>query len=305
MTDEKLPPHNWEAEEAVLGSILVDPACLPDVMAVLQPSDFYREKNAWVYEAMVRLGDGVNQITVAQELSAQGRLELIGGVGFLSLLVERVPTSVYAEDYAGIVAHLALCRRVITAAGQIAVVGYQMAPDPLDKALEVLTQTKGGTQSKVIEPHANADAMARRYTAAPEERDNGVPFGFRDVDAATGNMFGGEEIVFGGNTSMGKTQFIMGVALSNAESGVPVLYVSSEMQRDQWNDRVVAMETGMDVLHVRRRYFSPSQERQIMDVIGKVDKRPIYFLPTSSFHHASRMAKQLVNLKGVRLIIMD
>jgi replicative DNA helicase len=304
-TNSVLPPCNVEAEEAVLGSILVDPDCLADVAAVIQPGDFFREKNGWVFEAMLSLGDGVDQITVAQELAVRGRLEAVGGAAYLGLLVERVPSSVYADDYAQIVAHLSLCRRVITAAGQIGAVGYQMAADPLDKALEILAQTNGVTQTRVVEPYANAEAMARRYTAPPETRDNGVPFGFRDIDAATGNMFGGEQVIFGGATSMGKTQVIMGMALANVKAGVPVLYVSSEMQLAQWDDRVVSMETGMDVLYVRRRRFSLDQERRVQDVIGRVAQWPLYFLPTSSFHHASRMARQLVNLRGIRLIIMD
>ncbi len=302
MTTEMVLPHNIEAEESVLASILVDPGCLGAVAAILEPRDFFRSMNREVYEACLTVGDGADQLTVTAELQRQGhKVE----PGYLSIIISRLPTSINAEYYAGIVSHLALCRRVIDAAGKIGKLGFEQAEDPLDKALEVLTQTKGGSQTRVIDPQANAEAMAKRYTAGPEERDDGVPFGFRDVDAATGNMFGGEEIVFGGNTSMGKTQFIMGVALANADKGVPVLYVSSEMQQKQWNDRVIAMETGMDVLYVRRRRFTPSQEKQVMDVIGRTATRPLYFLPTSSFNHATRMAAQLVNLKGIRLIIVD
>lgn len=302
MTEEKLVPTNTDAEEAVLASILIDPDWLGPVAAILDPGDFSRTLNREVYEACLSVGDNVDQLTVSAELEKKGcKVD----PGYLSLIVSRLPTSLNAEYYAGIVAHLALCRRLITAAGKIAAVAYQTAEDPLDKSMEILASINRGSHERVIEPYANAEAMAQRYTAPPEARDNGVPFGFRDLDAATGNMFGGEQIIFGGNTSMGKTQFIMGVALGNADNGLPVLYVSSEMQRDQWNDRVVAMETGMDVLYVRRRHFTPFQEKQVIDVIARVSERPVYFLPTSSFDHACRMARQLVSLKGVRLVIVD
>lgn len=302
MTMTTMPPANVEAEEAVLASLLVDPDCLADVASILEPRDFSRELNRWVYEACLSVGEGMDQITVTMELERSGRKV---DSGYLSALIVRLPTSVNAEYYARIVAHLAECRRVIDAAGKIAAAAYQMPESPLEKAMEILGRTEGTTQSRVIEPYANAEAMAKRYTAPPETRDNGMSFGFRDIDAATGNMFGGEQVIFGGATSMGKTQVIMGMALANAKAGVPVLYVSSEMQLTQWDDRVVSMETGMDVLYVRRRRFTPSQERAVQDVIGRVSEWPLYFLPTSSFHHASRMARQLVNLRGIRLIIMD
>lgn len=305
MTDAKLPPHDIAAEEAILGSLLVDPDQLAAVAAIIEPADFYREKNRWVYEACLSIGEGLDQITVAAELSRQGRLDAVGGAGFFSQITERLPTSLHAEYYAGIVARLGTCRRVISAAGQIAAAGYEAGNDPLGKATEVLSHIKSNRQGQVVEPYANAEAMVARYNAPEEERDNGVPFGFRDVDAATGNMFGGEVIVFGAATGMGKTQFVMGVCLHNADADNPTMYVSSEMQLKQWNDRVVAMETGMDLLYVRQRRFTPSQDRAVLATIDRVSKRPVYFLPTSNFGHACRMATQMVNLKGIRLIVFD
>jgi replicative DNA helicase len=124
--NEKLPPHNIEAEEAVIGSLLVDPeAAILKTVISLKPEDFYREKNQWLYEGCVSLyerNEAINQITVAQEVARQGKLEEVGGVAYLSHLVSVLPTSVHVEHYAKIVHNLSVMRRLISAAGQIAAI---------------------------------------------------------------------------------------------------------------------------------------------------------------------------------------
>jgi len=146
----KLPPHNVEAEEAVLGSLFVDPDSITETAIFLKPEAFYREKNRWVYEACLALYDrneAINQITAAQELATQGRLEAIGGAGYLSLLVERLPTSLHVEHYARIVHRLSVMRRLISAAGQIAAIGYEAEADldsALNKAEDALFRVRRG-----------------------------------------------------------------------------------------------------------------------------------------------------------------
>ena len=130
---ERLPPHDIDAEEAVIASLLVDSEAIldPDVLK-LGPEDFFREKNAWVYEACRVLWDrseSINQITVAHELARRGRLEEAGGTAYLSQLVTELPTSVGVRHYAGIVLRDATYRRLIDAAGRIAQMAYQGGPD--------------------------------------------------------------------------------------------------------------------------------------------------------------------------------
>ena len=115
---EKLPPHDIEAEEAVIASLLVDPEAMYKVAPKLHSEDFFREKNAWVYEACRALWDrseSINQITVSHELARQNRLDDVGGVTYLSRLVTELPTSVGVEHYAGIVVRDAIYRNVISA----------------------------------------------------------------------------------------------------------------------------------------------------------------------------------------------
>ncbi|MEK7353780.1 MAG: DnaB-like helicase N-terminal domain-containing protein, partial [Chloroflexota bacterium] len=142
---EKLPPHDIDAEEAVIGSLLIDGKAIFQITSLLPDSSyFYHERNQWLYEACLALyqrDEGINQITLAQELDRLGKLETCGGAAYLSHLVSIVPTSLDIEHYAQIVYRLALSRRLIEAARQIEAVGYGADPDvenSLSKAESIL-----------------------------------------------------------------------------------------------------------------------------------------------------------------------
>ncbi|MCK4387675.1 MAG: replicative DNA helicase, partial [Dehalococcoidia bacterium] len=148
MAQEKLPPHDIEAEEAVIGSLLIDPEAILKVATFLKPEDFFDETNQVIYQACFSLyqrSEVINQITVAHELMRQARLEQIGGAAYLSHLISIVPTSLHVEYYAQIVSNTATMRRLISAAGQIAAIGYEAGPDieaSLNKAEDVLFQVR-------------------------------------------------------------------------------------------------------------------------------------------------------------------
>ncbi len=129
---EKLPPHDIEAEEAIIASLMVDPEAVYKIAPVLKADDFFREKNGWAFEACLALWErnqSINQITVSHELARRGRLEEIGGAAYLSRLVTDLPTSVGVEHYAGLVQRDSSYRKLITAAGHIAQMAYQAGPD--------------------------------------------------------------------------------------------------------------------------------------------------------------------------------
>ena len=132
MKSDRLPPHSIEAEEAVLGSLLVDPECIVTVAPWLVAADFYDERNQWTYDGCVALyerGDAINQVTLAEELDRQGKLDEMGGMAYLSHVVSILPTSVHLEYYADIVHRLAIMRRLINAGERISALGYEADPD--------------------------------------------------------------------------------------------------------------------------------------------------------------------------------
>ena len=150
MDREKLPPHDIDAEEAVIGSLLIDGAAVYKVTALIQPQDFYSERNSLAYEACLSLyqrNEAINQITVAQELARRERLETCGGAAYLSHLIANCPTSLDIEHYARVVYRLSAMRRLIGAADQIAVLGYKADPDvdlSLNKAEDILFRLRHG-----------------------------------------------------------------------------------------------------------------------------------------------------------------
>jgi len=122
MTSENLPPHDVEAEKAVIGSLLVDGEAIFNVATFLEPQDFFTQENQWIYDVCFGLyqrNEAINQITVAHELAQRGKLEETGGAAYLSHLVSIVPTSLYIVDYGQIVSRLSVMRRLISAASQI------------------------------------------------------------------------------------------------------------------------------------------------------------------------------------------
>jgi len=150
MYSEKLPPHDIDAEEAVIGSLLIDGTAIHKIAVLLQKEDFYHEQTQWLYGACLSLyqrNEAINQITVAQELARREKLEACGGAAYLSHLISICPTSLDIEHYAQIVYRLSINRRLISAAGQIGAIGYQADPDvesSLNKAEDVLFKLRHG-----------------------------------------------------------------------------------------------------------------------------------------------------------------
>ena len=316
----KLPPHNVEAEEAVLGSLLVDPDSITETAIFLKPEAFYREKNQWVYEACLALYDrteAINQITVAQELANQGRLEAAGGTGFLSLLVERLPTSLHIEHYARIVHRLSVMRRLISAAGQIAAIGYEAEADldsAMNKAEDALFRVRRGENPRDFVP------IRRLLEQYWEERELGgagleeaggiqhVDTGFPALDELLGGMQRSDMIILAARPSLGKSSLALGIARNAAlEQGAQVAVFSLEMSKEQLVQRLLSMEAEVDSKRVRLKQYTPLQEKRVMDATGKLSGLHIYIddSPASRVVEMHSKARRLQQDRGIDLIIVD
>ena len=162
MYEERLQHHDIEAEEAVVGSLLIDGESILKVIPLIKPRDFYRERNAFCFEACMALferREAINQVTVTSQLNLQNRLEAVGGAAYLSHLVSIVPTSLHAEHYANIVGRCATMRRLIAAASDIADIGYRDDPDvnvALSAAEDALFSIRQGSQTRDFVPLADS-----------------------------------------------------------------------------------------------------------------------------------------------------
>ena len=197
MYPDRLPPNDVAAEEAVLGSLLLDEEAGFKVAGLLGPDDFFREKNRWVYEACLALYDrreGLNQITVAHELALADRLEAVGGHAYLNYLVTGLATSVFVDHYANIVRNCAVMRRLIEASGQIAALGFEGGPDTdavLSKAEDILFGLRTGRSPQdfvhmrqIVDAYlAGTEEASSRSAALPH-----VPSGFERLDRLLGGL---------------------------------------------------------------------------------------------------------------------
>ena len=316
MYAERLLPHDIDAEEAVIGSLLLDGDSLPRIGHLLKAQDFYREKNRYCYDSCLSLfqrGEGINQITVAHDLELQEKLEQVGGVAYLSHLVSIVPSPVHIEYYAGIISLTSTQRRLIDAASNIAEIGYQGEPDSeavLLKAEEVLARVRA------TQPSRDFVSLRQILDQYMEERDaitgammSTAPImsGFDDVDELLGGLHRSDLIILAARPSLGKSSLALNVAVNAARNGGVVGIFSLEMGREQLALRMMASEAGVDAHRLRLGLLTEAQEQRINDCIGALSDLPIYVddTPFQSIMEMRSKARRLFLERGLDLLVVD
>jgi replicative DNA helicase len=317
---EKLPPHNIEAEEAVIGSLLVDGTAIYKIASFLEPPHFYSEQNSLIYGACLALyerNEPIDQITAANELDRKGKLETSGGAAYLSHLISICPTSLDIESHAQIVYRLALMRRLIDAAGQIASIGYQADPDvdaSLDRAEDILFRLRHGQSSRDLTPIRQVLDKYFETTAGAEAEGRlkePVPYvlsGFTGLDEYLGGFQRSDLIIVAGRPSMGKTSLALSLARNAAvEQGACVALFSLEMAREPLVLRLLASEAEIDSRRVRLGLHTEEQEKRVMDAIGRLSEAPIYIDDTPQLRvvEMRSKARRLHFERGIDLIMVD
>jgi replicative DNA helicase len=319
MNGDKLPPHDIDAEEAVIGSLLIDGTTIYKIATLLQPSDFYSERNSLIYGACLALyqrNEAIDQITVAQELDRGEKLEACGGAAYLSRLIAICPTSLDIEDYAQIVYRLSIMRHLISAAGQIANIGYQADPDvdaSLNQAEDILFRLRHG-QSPRDFAHIRQVLDTYFETTAPEAEGvtkEALPYvlsGFTGLDEFLGGFQRSDLVIIAGRPSLGKTSLALTLARNAAvEQGACVALFSLEMAREPLVLRILASESEVDSRRVRLGLHTEEQEKRIMDAIGKLSEAPIYIddSPQLRVVEMRSKARRLHFERGINMIIVD
>ncbi|MEN6298537.1 MAG: replicative DNA helicase [Anaerolineaceae bacterium] len=262
-------PHNREAEEALLGAILINPEAYYDVAPFLKPDDFYLQRNRWIWEAFTALHERrapLDFITLSEELAQKGQLEEIGGPAFLSSLVSNVPTSLHAEAYGRIIEANAIRRRMLNAANQIAKLAYQEEKsvesvlDESEKAVFGVSERRMTRDLQSIK-QALSDYYDRMdQLASQDEEYQGVPTGFIDLDRLLMGLQASDFILIAGRPGTGKTAFILSAAKNAAQIHKKhVAIFSMEMSNEQVVQRLLAQETGIDSLRLRTGKLSEDE----------------------------------------------
>ncbi|MFC1991721.1 replicative DNA helicase [Chloroflexota bacterium] len=317
---EKLPPHDIDAEEAVIGSLLIDGSAIYQITTLLpEPEFFYDERNGQLYRACLTLfqrDEAINQITLAQELDRQGKLEECGGAAYLSHLVSIVPTSLDIEHYAQIVHRLAVSRRLIEAARKIEAIGYESDPD-VDSSLSRAENVLFGVRHE----QAQGDfihirqVLDKYFEVTPATEDGStepitqVLTNFNGLDELLGGFQQSDLVIVAGRPGMGKTSLVLNIARNAAvDQGACVAMFSLEMAREPLVFRLLASEASVNLSHVRfDSQREGLEEKRIMEATGILSEAPIYIDDSPRLRVAEMRSKaqRLFYEHGVNMIIID
>ncbi|MHB8927363.1 MAG: replicative DNA helicase [Bacillota bacterium] len=316
-TLERVPPQNLEAEQAVLGSMLIEREAIIKVADTLHREDFYREANREVFQAIVNLhehGEAVDLVTVTDELRKQGLLETIGGIAYLTALANAVPTAANAEHYARIVEEKALLRELITVATDIVARGYQGAEevaalvDDSERRIFEIAQRRSTEGYSAIKG-VLLDAFERiEFLYSNKEGVTGVPTGFKGLDALTSGLQPSDLIVIAARPSMGKTTLLLNMARNAAlTKTMPVAIFSLEMSKEQLAQRLLCAEAGVDGQRLRTGHLADADWPRLSHALGRLSEAPIFIddTPSISVMELRAKARRIKAEHDLGLIVVD
>ncbi|HID89368.1 MAG TPA: replicative DNA helicase [Anaerolineae bacterium] len=313
---DKTVPHNVEAEEAVLGSLLIDPEALFRVAPFLRPEDFYIRKNGWIYEAILALHERrepIDFVTLCTELEARGQLEEVGGAAYITRLIDAVPSAIHVEAYGRLVEEAAVRRRLISAAGDIAQLAYreeQGIEEVVDRAEQALFAV---SQRRLVREMAPIQEVIRQYydriEYLYEHRGEplGVPTGFVDLDRLLGGLQKSDLIIVAARPGVGKTSLCLSFARNAARLGKHVAIFSLEMSAEQVVQRLVAAETGIDAQRLRLGHLHEDEWPLFVQATGVLSELPIFIddTPSISALQLRTKARRLHAEHGLDLVVVD
>ncbi|MFT4039319.1 MAG: replicative DNA helicase [Thermomicrobiales bacterium] len=314
---ERLPPHNMEAEQSVLGSLLIDRDAIIRVASFLRPEDFYLSANGLIYGAILDLynrREPTDMITLSDELNRRGQYDQAGGLAYLSSLLSAVPTAVHVEYYARIVERTATLRRLIDAGTQVVDIGFREGidtEDALDAAEKAIFDVSQRRQTKdFVSMGEVLDKFFDQIDYLQQHRGDvvGVATGYTDMDAMTGGLQRSDLIILAARPSMGKTSLALGMAYGAAVVHKRTVGIFSlEMSAEQLVQRILSMETGVDSHRLRLGQIDDGEWDRISRAFGRLSEAPIYVddQSSSSIMDVRSKARRLQAEQGLDMIIID
>jgi replicative DNA helicase len=317
VSSHKLPPQNIEAEQSVLGGILIENEAINKVMELLSPDDFYREAHHKIYHALINLSERdepADLITLTNELRNLDQLDSIGGASYLASLIDSVPTAANIEYYAKIVKEKSILRQLIQTSTEIITQSYQDRGDVeafLDEAERAIFQISENKVRPSFYPireivKQSFKTLERLYEK--KELVTGVPSGFKDLDQRTAGFQPSDLIIVAGRPSMGKTAFCLNVAqYASIEKRIPVAIFSLEMSKEQLVIRMLCSEAHVEGTKLRTGFLSESDWPRLTLAAGNLSDAPIFIDDTAALSVLELRAKaRRLNAEyGLGMIILD
>lgn len=309
-------PESLAAEAAVLGSMLIDPECIGDVVEQLTTEAFYRIEHRYIYDALISLyeknkGIGIDAVLLRDELEKRNQLEEVG-VEYIAKILGSVPSSANVGYYMGIVKDKMLLRELISAAGEILESAYNQTGE-MAEALDQAEQRMFAITDKNISGIASPlkDLVARAFELIENRQGihvTGLPTGFYELDEWTCGLQNGEMIIIAGRPSMGKTSLALNIAEHiGLMEKIPVAIFSLEMGKQQLAERFLCSISEIDSQKVRRGLLSDAGYKKLANACAELSETPIYIDDTSTLTPLELRAKarRLKSKHDVRCIIVD
>ncbi|MBI4621116.1 MAG: replicative DNA helicase [Desulfobacterales bacterium] len=313
----KLLPQNIEAEQSILGGILLDNQVFHRVLEVLNEEDFYHAAHRKVFLSMIELyenNEPVDLITLTNALKNKNQLDEIRGVSYLTSLVDSIPTTANISYYAKIVKEKSILRRLINKTAEIASMSYDSTGD-VDEVLDQAERAIFEISENKIKPSFYSIKEMIKHSFKTIERlyekkelITGVPTGFEGIDRFTSGFQLSDLIIIAGRPSMGKTSLALNIAQYAAiETNVPVGIFSLEMSKEQLSLRMLCSEAKVDAQRLRTGFLSESDWPKLTRAVGSLSEAPIFVddTPALSVLEMRAKARRLKSEKGLGLIIVD
>ncbi len=313
----RVPPHDIEAEQAVIGSMLTDKDAVLSSVEVLQKEAFYREDNKAIYDAILNLyakNEPIDIITVKNELVEAGNFERVGGIEYLASLPDKVPTTSNVERYIKIVEEKYMLRNLIQSSNELLALGYNETEE-IDEILDLAERkifdlsenknTKGYASIKdvLVESFAELERLYNQKGSI-----TGVPSGFIDLDNMTSGFHGSELIIIAARPAMGKSAFAINIATNAAvKNNVPVVIFNLEMSKEQIGNRILGSEAMVDSNKIRTGQIEDSDWGKLATASGVLSDAPIYIddTPGIKVMDIRTKCRKLKMEKKIGLIVID
>ncbi len=316
-SSHKLPPQNIEAEQSVLGGILIENKAINRVMEILTEDDFYREAHRKIYSAIINLSERdepADLITLTNELKRMNQLESVGGASYIASLIDSVPTAANIEYYARIVKEKSILRKLIQTSTEIITQCYEEQGDVeafLDEAERAIFEISERRIKPSFYPireivKSSFKTIERLYEK--KELVTGVPSGFKELDQKTAGFQPSDLIIVAGRPSMGKTAFCLNLAQYAAiEKRIPVAIFSLEMSKEQLVLRMLCSEAMVEGTRLRTGFLHESDWPKLTLAAGNLSDAPIFIddTPALSILELRAKARRLNAEHGLGMIIID
>ncbi|AQQ54915.1 replicative DNA helicase [Planococcus lenghuensis] len=314
---DRVPPHNYEAEQSVIGAVFLEPQALITVAEIVMPEDFYRLAHQKIFSTMLALNDrgkAIDVVTVTEELSAKRELEDVGGISYLAEIANSVPTAANAVHYANIVEEKALLRRLIRTATSIVEDGFTredeveaLLSEAEKKMMEVSSRKNAGDFKHIKDVLVNTyDNIEMLHTRKGDV--TGIPTGFRDLDRITAGFQRNDLIIVAARPSVGKTAFALNVAQNVAtKTDENVAIFSLEMGAEQLVMRMLCAEGNIDAQILRTGALQNEDWRKLTMAMGSLSNSGIFIddTPGVRINEIRAKCRRLKQEHGLGMILID